>query len=63
MGVVSPKCLNGDDAQAGDRCSVQGLSGHPGCLRDRQDDFEMLEGSPMWIQCFVGVGHEADWVP
>src|SRR5882724_8840319 len=63
VGVVSPKCLNGDDAWAGDRCSVRGPSGHPGCLRDRQDDFEVLEGLLMWVRCFVRVGREADWVP
>jgi len=34
VGIVSPQCLSGDDARAGNRCSV-----------------------------FVGVGHEADWVP
>ena len=63
VGVVSPKCLNGDNARAGDQCLVQGPSGRPGCLRDRQDDFEVLEGSPTWVRCFVGVGREADWVP
>src|SRR5882724_8960351 len=26
-GIVSPKCLNGDDAQAGDWCLVRGPSG------------------------------------
>jgi len=31
-GIVSPKCLNGDDAGARS-CSVWGLSGHSGCLR------------------------------
>jgi len=60
-GVVSPKCPSGDNAQAGDRCLVWGLSGRPSCLRDRQDDFEVLEESPTWVRCFVGVGCEADW--
>jgi len=63
VGIVSPKCLNGDDARAGDWCSVWGPSGRSGCLRDRQDDFEVLEGLLMWVWCFVGVGCEADWVP
>jgi len=55
-GIVSPKCLNGDEAWAGDQCSVQGLSGCSGCLRDMQDDFEVLEGSPMWVQCLSELG-------
>src|SRR5882724_4200636 len=55
-GIVSPKCLNGDDAQAGNRCSVRGLSGRSGCLKDRQDDFEVLEGSPTWVRCLSGLG-------
>ena len=62
-GIVSLKCLNGDDAREGNWCSVRGLSGHSGCLRDRQDDFEVLEELLTWVWCFVGVGHEADWVP
>ena len=56
MGIVSPKHLNGDDARAGDRCSVWGPSGHSGCLKDRQDDFEVLEGSPTWVWCLSGLG-------
>ena len=28
---------------------------------NRQDDFEVLEESPTWVRCFVGVGHEANW--
>jgi len=55
-GIVSPKCLNGDDTWAGDRCSVQGPSGRSGCVRDRQDNFEVLEGSPMWVLCLSGLG-------
>jgi len=31
------------------------------CLRDRPDDFKVLEGLPTWVRCFVGVGHEVDW--
>ena len=60
-GIVGSQHLNGDDAQAGNRCSVRGPSGHSGCLRDRQDDFEVLEESLTWVRCFVGVGHEVDW--
>ena len=60
-GVVSPKCPSGDNARACDWCSVQGPSGCPSCLRDRQDDFEVLEESLTWVRCFVGVGHEVDW--
>ena len=50
-GIVSPQHLSGDDAQAGNWCSVRGLSGHSGCLKDRKDELEGLEGSPMWVQC------------
>jgi len=59
-GVVSPKCPSGDNAQAHDQCLVWGLSGRPSCLRDRQDDFEVLEESPTWVQCLLG-WHEEDW--
>jgi len=52
-GIVSPKCLNGDDARQAIgvwsgvvRCS--------GCLRDRQDDFEVLEGLPTWFGVYRG---------
>ena len=62
-GIVSPKHLNSDDAQAGDQCSVRGPSGRSGGLKDRQDDLEVLEGSPNGGSVFVGVGREADWVP
>ena len=61
MGVVSPKCPSDDNSRAGDRCSVQGPSGCPSCLRDRQDDFKVLEESLTWVQCFAQVGCEADW--
>jgi len=43
-GIVSPKRLNGDDSRAGNQYSVWGPSGRSGCLKDRQDDFEVLEG-------------------
>jgi len=56
VGIVSPKCLNGDDALAGDRCSVRGPSGCSGCLRDRKGDFEVLEGLPTWVRCLLGLG-------
>src|SRR5882724_838812 len=55
-GIVSPKCLNSDYAQAGNQCSVWGLSGRSGCLKDRQDDFEVLEGSLMCVWCLLGLG-------
>jgi len=61
VGVVGPKCPSGDNAQAHNQCSVRGLSGRPSCLRDRQDDFEVLEELLTWVRCFVGVGHEVDW--
>ena len=56
VGIVSPKCLNGDNARAGDQCSVWGPSGRFGCLRDKQGDFEVLEGSPTWVQCLSWLG-------
>jgi len=62
VGIVSPKCLNSNDARAGDRVwsgSVRSFW----LSEDRQDDFEVLEGSPTGVRCFVGVGREADWVP
>src|SRR5882724_1464071 len=55
-GIVSPKRLNSDDSRTGDQCSVQGPSGHSGCLKDRQDDLEVLEGSPTWVWCLLGLG-------
>ena len=60
-GVVSPKCPSGDNVRACDQCSVWGSSDHPSCPRDRQDDFEVLEESPTWVQCFVRVGCEVYW--
>jgi len=63
VGVVSPKYPSSDNARAGDQCSVRGLSGHPGCLRDGKMNFKVLEGLPTRVQCFVRVGHEADWDP
>ena len=55
VGIVSPKCLNGDNAWAGNWCLVWGPSGCSGCLRDRQDDFEVLERSLMWVRCLSGL--------
>src|SRR5882724_10355440 len=55
-GIVSSQRLNGNDAQAGNQCSVRGLSGHSGCPKDRQDDLEVLEGSPTWVRCLSGLG-------
>src|SRR5882724_3389789 len=55
-GIVSPQCLSSDDARAGNWCSVRGPSGRSGCLKDRQDDLEVLEGSPTWVRCLSGLG-------
>src|SRR5882724_5181776 len=55
-GIVSPQRLSGDDAWAGNRCSVRGPSGHSGCLKDSQDDLKVLEGSPTWVRCLLGLG-------
>ena len=56
VGIVSPQRLSGNDAWAGNWCSVWGPSGHSGCPKDRQDDLEVLEGSPMWVRCLSGLG-------
>jgi|SRR5882724_11193021 len=55
-GIVSPQCLSGDDARAGNRCLVRGPSGRSGCLKDRQDELEMLEGSLTWVWCLSELG-------
>ena len=56
VGIVSPQCLSSNDARAGNRCLVQGPSGRSGCLRDRQDDFEVLEGHRRGFGVLSGLG-------
>jgi len=56
VGVVSPKCPSGDNAQAHDQCLVWGLSGRPSCLRDRQDDFEVLRSRRHGFSVLLGLG-------
>jgi len=63
---TSPKCFNGNDAQAGDQCSVWGLSGCSGCLKDSKMTSKHWRGhrrgfSVCWGWAWGGLGPIALW--